>query len=97
MKDPQHMQLFQPLNNLNKQTPDHLLGHELIFLLVILNPRGQILIICQLHYYTISLKKLPQRFSRLIDKCLLVADYVHVANRCQDSDLVQSVLFLFLR
>ena len=53
MENAQNMQLFQPLNNLNKQVPDHLFSHELVLLLVVLNIISQILIVCQLHYYTI--------------------------------------------
>ena len=53
MKNSQLMQLFQPLNDLYEKVPNHLLGHELITLFILLNPKPKVLIVGQLHYYAL--------------------------------------------
>lgn len=82
------MELFEALHNLDKQAPNDLLCHELVIFLIILNFRRQILIVCQLHYYTILFKTLPQWLSRLVNKGLLVAYHIHVPYRSQDTNLI---------
>ena len=95
MKNPQRMQLFQPLNDLYEKVPNHLLGHELITLFILLNPKPKVLIVGQLHYYALWVNSVPERFGCLVNESLLIADDVDVTDRGQNTDLVQCVLFLF--
>jgi hypothetical protein len=95
MKNSQGMQLFEALNNLHKQVPNDLFSEELILFFAVLNLKPEILIVGQLHYYAIWVNWVPEGFGGLVDKGLLVADDVHVADWGQDADLVQGVLLLF--
>jgi hypothetical protein len=95
MKNPQSMELFEALNNLEKQVPNNLLSEKLILFFTVLNLKPEILIVGQLHYYAIWVNWVPEGFGSFVDKGLLVADDVHVADWGQDTDLVQGVLFLF--
>ena len=92
------MQSFQTPRSLYEDFPYVVLIYQLVILLMLLDELEHIAAVSILHHDTRIMKgrreSLPKVPTGLIEEGLLVRDDVRVSDGCEDSHLVEGVLFL---
>ena len=84
----QVVECLKATHNLDEVVPDLFLAESVIVFLFVIDQLQDVAAISILHYDA-------EAIGRIFEKGFLVADYIRMADACEDSDLVESVLFLF--
>ena len=82
------MESFETTDDLDEEMPDLFLSEGCVALLVIINQLEQVATIGVLHHE-------DQAVCLVLKECLFVPDDVRMVDTCEDSHLVESILFLF--